>query len=241
MNKLAGVLVIGIAMLGTSAIAQAPAQPTLGKRVAILIDWLKASQAQLRSYEWVETTVISKGGEEKSRKQNTCYYGVEGAIQKVPVGDQSAKEGGPPGILIPGKILKKGAEKKKKELMEYMQSAAALAKSYVPPDPERIQQVVSGGNFSVNMVDPNRRIQLVFRGYLKSGDEMSIDMELPTNRLLGMHVSSYLETAEDAVQLDVAMGVLRDGTIYMAKTTLNAKAKEVVVTIENSGHRRVAG
>ncbi|MGH8863300.1 MAG: hypothetical protein ACREVZ_01410 [Burkholderiales bacterium] len=241
MNKLTWVLAIGIAMLGTSAIAQDPAPMTPGKRVAILIQWLKASQAQLRSYEWIETTVITKGGEEKSRKQNTCYYGVEGTLQKVPVAGGTEAGGGPPGILIPGKIVKKAAEKKKKELMEYMQNAAALAKSYVPPDPERIQQVVNSGNFSVNMLDPNRRVQLAFRSYLKSGDQLSIDMELPTNRLLGMHISSYLETAEDAVQVDVAMGVLQDGTIYAAKTTLDAKAKEVVVTIENTGHHRVAG
>ena len=241
MNKLTCVLAIGIAVLGTSVIAQDPAQPSLGTRVAILSDWLKASKAQLRSYQWVETTVISKGGEEKSRKQNTCYYGAEGTLQKVPIGDQSAKEGGPPGILIPGKILKKVVEKKKEDLTEYMQSAAALAQSYIPPAPERIQQVVSGGKFSVNMLEPNRRIQLVFRDYLKSGDQLSVDMELPTNRLLGMHVSSYLETTDDAVQLDVAMGVLPDGTMYAATTTLNAKAKDVVVTIQNTGHRRIAG
>ena len=51
----------------------------------MLKQWLQASQAQLRAYEWIETTVVAKGGEEKSRSQNRCYYGVDGKLQKVPV------------------------------------------------------------------------------------------------------------------------------------------------------------
>ena len=60
--------------------------PTPEQRVAMLKQWLQASQAQLRTYEWVETTVITKGGEEKSRKQSTVYYGADGKLQKVPIG-----------------------------------------------------------------------------------------------------------------------------------------------------------
>jgi len=35
--------------------------------------------------------------------------------------------------------------------------------------------------------------------------------------------------------------VLPDGTIYTARTTLNVKAKEMTVTVENSGYRRSGG
>jgi hypothetical protein len=41
--------------------------------------------AALRTYEWMETTVVSMKGEEKSRKQNRCYYGADGKVEKVPV------------------------------------------------------------------------------------------------------------------------------------------------------------
>jgi hypothetical protein len=43
---------------------------------------LAASQATLRQYEWIETTVVSLKGEEKSRKQQRCYYGADGTLQK---------------------------------------------------------------------------------------------------------------------------------------------------------------
>src|SRR5215471_13484178 len=74
---------LGIAALIVAGVSLAqpapPSQPTAQQRVAMLKTWLAQSQAQLRSYQWVETTVVAKSGEEKSRKIETCYYGVDGA------------------------------------------------------------------------------------------------------------------------------------------------------------------
>ncbi|MEE9141719.1 MAG: hypothetical protein V3U59_03325 [Gammaproteobacteria bacterium] len=221
----------------TQPVQTQPPAPTPQERVAMLKQELQASQAQLRAYEWIETTVISKGGEEKSRKRNTCYYSVDGTLQKVPVADGAEPESSGPR----GPLRKRIAAQKKEEITEYMQQAIALVHSYVPPDPNRIQQVVNAGKLTVNVIEPGRRVRLEFGDYMKSGDVLSVDIELPTNRLLGMHVSSYLDTAKDAVQLDVAMGVLPDGTIYAANTTLDARAKEILVAIENSGYHRVGG
>lgn len=208
--------------------------PTPQQRIAMLQQWLKASQAQLRAYQWIETTAISMKGEEKSRKQNTCYYGVDGVLQKVAVAGSAAADSG--SGRGPGARLK---ARKQEEVTDYMQQAAALIHSYVPPDPERIQQAVNAGKVSANMVEVGRRVQIVFRDYLKPGDQMSIDIELPTNRLLGMGVSSYLADQSDAVQLTVTMGVLPDGTIYTARSDLQAPAEKVGVVIENTGHRRM--
>ena len=216
---------------------QPTAPPTLEQRVAMLKQWLQASQVQLRGYEWIETTVITKGGEEKSRKQNQCYYGADGKLEKIPLNAATPDDSSGPR----GPVRKRAAASKKEEITEYMQAAAALLHTYVPPDSARIQQAVNAGKVTANPFDPGRRVRLEFHDYLKSGDVLSIDVEVPTNRLLAMHVSSYLDTAKDAVQLDAAMGVLADGTIYTQKTTLDAKAQEVVVIIENSGYRHTGG
>ena len=40
--------------------------------------------------------------------------------------------------------------------------------------------------------------------------------------------------------LDVRFGTLADGTGYAARTTLEVKAKNIRVVLENSGHRPVA-
>ena len=202
----------------------------------MLQQWMKASQAQLRSYEWVETTIVAKGGEEKSRKESRCYYSADGKLQKIPIQDAAgSQESGREGPL--GKRLK---EKKKEEMTSYMQSVVQLVHSYVPPDPSRIQQSVNSGKLSANIIEPGRRVQLDFKDYLKAGDVLSAQIEMPTNRLLGIGVSSYLDSPDDAVRLDVGMGVLPDGTIYTAKSVLEAKAKELTVTVENSGYRKTA-
>jgi hypothetical protein len=203
----------------------------------MLQQWLQASQMQLRAYQWVETTVLAKGGEEKSRQQAQVYYGADGKLVKVPAGNASGGEASGPR----GPLRKHAAAQAKEDLTAYLQQAAALVHSYVPPDPNRIQQSVSAGNFAVNMVVPGRQVRLDFKNYLKAGDLLSIDIELPTNRLMGMQVSSYLETQSDAVKLDVTMGLLPDGTIYTAATKLAAPAKDVTVTIQNSGHRKISG
>jgi hypothetical protein len=210
--------------------AQQPA-PTPQQRAAMLQQWLKASQAQLRAYEWVETTVIAKDGQEKSRKQNRVYYGADGKLQKIPIEDPGAQPAGREGRL--GKRVKEAA---KEEISAYMQSAVALVHGYVPPDPARIKQTVDAGKFSAS--PSGQQVRLDFRDYLKPGDTLSARIDIPTNRLLGVGVTSYLDTPADAVNLDVTMGVLADGTIYSARTVLDAKAKGITVTVENSGYRK---
>ena len=240
MNRIWCFLLLGT--LGLSALVQAQqpqAAPTPQQRVAMLKQWLQASQQQLRTYEWVETTVIAKGGEEKKREQKSCYYGADGALQKVPLGSSAAdSSGGPPGVLPLGRMAKRHAKHHQQEVADYMKSAAALIHSYIPPDPNRIQQSLSTGHMAINPVEPGRRTRLVFSDYLKAGDQLAVEIEVPTNRLLGMSVSSYLEDSrDDAVKVDVSMGVLADGTIYTEKTVLQAPAEDITVTVENTGYR----
>jgi hypothetical protein len=148
----------------------------------------------------------------------------------VPAASNAEPESGPRGPL-----RKRMAASKKEEVTAYMQSAAALVHQYVPPDPSRIQQAVNSGNFSAS--PSGQRVRLTFKNYLKANDALNVDVEVPTNRLMGISVVSYLEDAKDAIQLDVAMGLLPDGTIFSHRSTLAAPAKDVTVTIENSGHR----
>jgi hypothetical protein len=65
---------------------------------------------------------------------------------------------------------------------------------------------------------------------------MSLDVS-DKAMLLALNVTTYLDKKEDAVTLDVNFGTLADGTSYTAKTTLNAKAKNLTVVVENAGHK----
>jgi hypothetical protein len=88
------------------------------------------SQETLRTFEWIETTVVSMKGEEKSRKQNRCYYGADGKVQKVPLdaapapapAAQPSGRGGRGG----GRMKTKAVENKKEELGEHKQAVALV-------------------------------------------------------------------------------------------------------------------
>ena len=60
-----------------------------------------------------------------------------------------------------------------------MKSAVALIKSYVPPDPARIQAVKNAGNMSLNMPGGGNGVRLNFPGYAKPGDMLTVEMIRP--------------------------------------------------------------
>jgi hypothetical protein len=221
-------LTLLLAALALPGLAQ---QPTAAERAAMLKATMAASQAVLKQYEWIETTVVSLKGEEKSRKQERCYYGADGGLQKIEVSEspEPKNKGG-----LRGRI----AAKKKEELTDYMKSAVALVKTYVPPNPARIQAAKEAGNVSIEVLEPGKRARLNFRNYEKPGDNLGVEVDLVSNRPLGVKVSTYLDDATDAVTLDVRMGQLDDGTTYSKDITLDAKAKKLTVTVQNSGYRK---
>jgi len=214
---------------GTSVgIAQ---QPSAAARVVALKATVEASQATLRQYEWIETTVITLKGEEKSSKQERCYYGADGGVQKIPLTSTpppKKKRG------LRGRI----AEKKTEELTDYMKNAVSLVKSYVPPSPAKMQAAKDAGRVTIEMLEPGKRARLNFRDYEKPGDNLGVEVDLAKNRPLGLKVSTCLDDATDAVLLDVRMGQLNDGTTYPETVTLDAKAKSLTVNVSHSGYRK---
>ncbi len=206
--------------------------PELAQRVAALKQSLARDQQNIRQYEWIETTVISLKGEEKSQMQKQCYYGAEGALQKVEVSQspQQTKRG------VRGHII----AKKKEELTDYMKQAVALLKSYVPPDPARIQAEKDAGKVSVNLPGAGKGAIVSFRDYAKPGDVLSVEVDPDSNRVTGLSVATYLDDPKDAVTLDVSFSALQDETGYPATEVLVAKAKNLTVNVTNSGYRKPA-
>ena len=234
---LATVVGVVIAWAGAGA-AQAP--PTPDQMVASLKQNLAESQKRLRQYEWVETTSISLKGEEKSRKQQRAYYGADGKLAKVPLGDPApqAQQGGGRGRGS-GRMKERIVENKKDEMTDYMERAAALIQQYVPPSPENIQKAKDAGKMAVRPPEQGK-VRVEFPDFVQPSDLLAIEVDAKAMLLSALNVATYLEKKEDAVTLDVRFATLTDGTAYTARTTLDAKAKNITVVVENSGHRPLA-
>jgi hypothetical protein len=227
-----GVAILAAALGTASRISVAQAPPvSLPERVAAIKATLAASQMNLRQYEWIETTVVSLKGEEKSRKVQRCYYGADGVLQKVLV-DASPPSATKPGLR--GRIV----ANKKAELTDYMQSAVSLMKSYMPPDPTKIQAVKDAGKVGIDILIPGKSVRINFRDYEKPGDNLGVKIDIANNQVAGMTVSSYLDNAANVVKLDARMGQLGDGTSYTSDITLEAPAKNLTVTVQNTGYKK---
>jgi hypothetical protein len=234
---------IPLVLLAPPAGAQAPpAQPPAGQspalagqdRVSALKQSIQTSMAGVRHYEWVETTAVSMKGEQKSSKQNRCFYGADGKVQKVPMGDAPAPTKEKRGVR--GRIV----ENKKEEISDSMKSAIALVKEYVPMDPARVQAAKDNGKVLVSEPDAQGKVKMVINDYLKAGDSLTVALEVPANRLAGLTVSSYTDKEKDAVLMNATFAALADGTTYPAKIVLDVKSQNLSVAITNSGYKKTS-
>jgi hypothetical protein len=228
-------LVVGawiIALLLVPRIARSQS-PEVQQRVAALKQSVAKDQQSIRQYQWIETTVISLKGDEKSRQQKQCYYGADGVLQKVTV-DASPPPDKKRGIR--GRVVARKTE----ELTDYMKQAVALVKTYVPPDPARIQAVKDAGKVSVDLPGAGHGVRVNLRDYGKPGDVLTVEVDPASNRVTGLTVATYLSDAKDTVTLNVSFLSLQDGTGYPATEVLVAQAKNLTVNVTNSGYRKSA-
>jgi hypothetical protein len=235
--------IVGAVALGCGFAAHAqqpPAQPDPEGQVAALKQSVQDGLAKVRQYEWVETTIIRLNGEEKGRKQNRCFYGSDGTVQKVSL-DQPAQEdsgGRREGRDRTGPVRGRVVENKTDDMKDYMERAAALVHQYVPPNPAQIQAAQAAGRVAVTQ--PSGSVHVAISEYLQQGDSLTLDMNPTSNALLGLDVNTYLDTPNEPVTLAVTMSTLPDGALYAAETTLDAKAKDITVVIQNSGYKPAA-
>jgi hypothetical protein len=232
--------VTGLSAIATGPVAAQQNPPAPADRVAALKQSLQASQVSLRKYEWIETTIISLKGEEKSRKQQRCYYGADGKLVKVPVEAASPPAADQGRSRRGGRLKERIVENKKDEMQEYMERAVSLVHQYVPPDPAAIDTAKKAGKIALRP-GQSGRARVEFTDFIKPGDMLGVDVDPAANQLAGLTVASYLDEPGDSVTLNVQFGVLADGTTsYPSQTSLEAKAKNIRVVIQNSGYKPIA-
>lgn len=231
--KLRSALLLAALLIPASAFGQGSEQE---QRVATFKQAVQQSMAGLRKYEWIETTTVSLKGEVKSQKQNRCYYGADGRIQKVPIGEAAPPQEQPSGRRggrIKGRII----AKKTGEMTDYMKQAVSLVHQYVPPDPALIAYSKDTNKVAVDPIEPNRVVRVSFRDFIKAGDLLAATLNLQSNAILDVNVATWLESQKDGITLAVGFSQLPDGTSYSSRSILDAKSKQIKVVVENSGHR----
>jgi hypothetical protein len=230
MKKLNLVLILFLFLGITKMAAQADTQAN----VAMIKKNLADSKANLKKYEWIETTTVFVKGEQKSVKQKQCYYAVDGKLTKVETGGstQAKQKGG-----LRGKII----ENKKEEMSDYAKKAIAKIQTYLPPAPEKIQKIYGAGKTSVQILEPNTKFKISFPDYNEAGDLLSISINKPSQKIMALDVSTSVDNPKEKVIFNITYSDLPDGTQYAGKTVLDAPEKSLKIVIENSGFKNAAG
>jgi hypothetical protein len=127
--------------------------------------------------------------------------------------------------------------KKKAEMKDYMQDVKAVLGMYVPPDPQKMQAAFQAGKVSLNPA--SGAVNLIFTDYAQPGDKMTLTFDTAAKKISGLNINTYMGEEKDAVTLQVQMGSLPDGTNYEQQTVLNATAKQLVVTTNNSNYQKL--
>ncbi len=230
MKKMQFMLVLAMFTWTSAVVAQADMKET----VAMIKTNLVQSKEKVKQYGWIETIKVYIKGELKTTKQNQCYYSVDGQLTKVATGgnEQAKKPGG-----IRGRI----AENKKEDMKEYVDKSVEKVKAYLPPAPEKIQQIFGDGKVSIQILEPNKKFKLSFPDYLQQGDILAISVDKSTQKLMELNVSTYLDKPDEKVVFTVKYKDLPDGTQYPVTTSLMAESQNLKIVIEQSGFKKGAG
>jgi hypothetical protein len=210
------------------------AQADMKKTIAMIKTNLATSKANLKTYEWIETTTTFIKGKEKSKKQNQCYYSVDGKLTKVSTAATTPekKKGG-----LRGKII----ENKKEEMADYVKAAIAKIQTYIPPASAKLQKIYGDGKAAIAVLEPGKKFKLSFPDYNEQGDMLTMSVDVEKRMLLGMSVSTSIDKPSEKVVFDLNYSTLPDNTQYPSNITLDATAKNLKIVMENSGYKKGAG
>ena len=226
MNKFLSLLLF--TALSYSGFAQSP---EMQASIGAIKKNLSESGAKIRNYEWIETTTVYYSGEVKSKTTKQCYYGVDGKLNKVTVGEpaKAAKS--------PGGLRGKAAANKKEDIEEYMEKCVEKIHAYLPPKSEKIQAIVSSGKAVISPLVPGKVYKVDLPDYLQAGDMVSMTMDNSQGLLQEMSVSSFIKDKNDKVGILIKYSSLPDMTSFPGEIKLDAPSQKVKVVITNTGHK----
>ena len=222
-------VVIAALIVAVSGMAQAQ---DVQQKLAAAKEAAAKNQQTLRTYSWLEKTELFYKGDLKSTKVEACQYGLDGKLQKAPVVEPpppEQKRG------LKGRI----AANKSADMKEELESAVALVRQYVPPDPAMMQAVANAGTASIAQAGPEA-LKLTFPGYVKAGDALSLTFEKAIKTLRQIDVATWLDDQENTVTLKVAMLALPDGTSYPGQITLSIPKSNIEVRITKTNYQKLA-
>jgi hypothetical protein len=229
-NQLSRVLWVAPAAIILSALAAPTAvaqNPEIKQQIQQSV---AANQQRLAHYTWQEQQTVSLKGDVKSQTLYQVQMGPDGKPQKT-------RLSAPPPPPSGGRLKQRVIEKKKGELEDYAQQISALVHSYVPPDPQKMQQAFQQGSASISKAGADAA-QVAFTNYNMQGDSMTLVFNTAQKGIQSVQVSSYLNNdPKDAVTFTAQFAKLPDGTNHLSSATVNGEKEHLTIQIQNMNYQ----
>jgi len=231
-------VVVGTSLSGIWTLAQ---NPDVQQRLAEIKQASAQNKQALATYTWQEQDTISLKGEVKKQESYQVHMGPDGKPQKTPM------NAAPAAAPLPqadsgrrgGRVKEHIVENKKEEYKEYAQKIAALAHSYTPPDPAKLQQAQQQGNIKVAPGSAENQVQLQITNYLKPNDSMTITFDKAAKAIQSVQIASYMDSPSDAVKIAVQFAKLPEGVNHIAAMTVEGVSKQLKVDVQNSDYKKM--
>jgi hypothetical protein len=194
---------------------------SLAQKVQQVKQLIAANKQQLSHYTWQTQETISVNGSVKEQDVYQVQLGPDGQQVRTLIAQPVAPSSGGRrrGIL----------HRVKEDFKAYAQQVGALAKSYSPLNPTKVQQLYAQGSVTLKSTGSPGYSTILISNYLKQGDAIVLALRNSPKALTSVAVTSYLAQPSDVVTMQVRFASLPDGTHYASTTTVNGQSKNLTI------------
>ncbi len=218
-------------LLSAGAMAQpssTAASGSLDASIAAIKKSVVASEKALRTMEWTETTTVVVEEQQKQVQVVRCRFGEDGELVKSPLSVTRSQHG-----------RESDAEEsiqsmERQRMAESIADAKRIVERYLPPDPALIDRCNKAGHAKTRVLTPGKRVALDFHNYLAAGDLLSVEIDPSANTVIGMSVVTTMGENPEPITMNVTIGELDGGEMYIKQSELLTPAKGVRVQIQNT-------
>jgi hypothetical protein len=214
----AALFLTGLFVYATPSLSQ---NASLAQKVQQVKQLMAANQQQLSHYTWQVQETISVRGDVKEQSLYQVALAPDGRQIRTLIAQPVAPSSGgrQRGII----------HRVKEDFKTYAQQVGALAKSYSPLNPAKIQQLYARGAVTVKAAGSPGYSSILISNYLKQGDAIVLTLRNNPKTLTSVDVSSYLDQPSNGVTMQVRFASLPDGTRYASTVTVNGQSKNLTI------------
>lgn len=213
----------GLLVIALSAAGVAPVLAQVGER---FLQAQRENALALRKYQWKSRVEVRRGGETSNVQVFLMRYGLDGSLQRTPIG------GAPAGRERPRPpLVRRIAEKKTKEVQELVRQLTELAQSYASLPPERMPAALAGARMITPLGGATDSVQVQATGVLQPGDSVTMSLESATHQQQRVEVRTFLDAKPVTVMSEFRR--LPEGPTYAARVVVEYPSETLQIVTDS--------